>query len=330
MSRILLIDDDPDFSALLLRQLEQLGHEVICRDLAEDGLALLVAGDRIDLVLLDNLMPGGMSGLEFLAAAAKHNLSVPVILMTSAHNDRTVIQAMNLGAFAYVIKPLREAEIRDEFEPVIREALTITRRPQPVPLLKPNDREGADDSLLVGRSKPMLEVLMRIGRLARVDETVLILGETGTGKDLVARAIHTNSARANKPFVVINCAALTENLLDDELFGHEAGAFTGAVKLRKGRFEHAQGGTLFLDEVGDMPLPLQVKLLRVLENREVVRIGNNDPIRVDVRVLAATHRDLHALMREDKFRQDLFFRLEGMTLHLPPLRQRSEDVESPG
>jgi two-component system response regulator HydG len=171
-----------------------------------------------------------------------------------------------------------------------------------------------------------LEVLKRIGRLARMEEPVLILGETGTGKDLVARALHTNSPRKHKPFVVMNCAAFNDNLLDDELFGHEAGAFTGAEKLRKGRFEHAHGGTLFLDEVGDMPLTLQVKLLRVLENREVVRIGSNESIKVDVRVISATHRDLQAAVRAERFRQDLYYRLEGMTIRLPPLRERKEDI----
>jgi len=321
-----VIDDDADFSELLGDQLQQLGHDVFTCDRAEVGLRLLADEEKFDLVLLDNRMPR-MSGLEFLAACSEQNVRVPVILMTSAHNDQTVIQAMNLGAFAYVIKPLADEEVLSELGPVLREALEITRRPQPVPLPRPGANQSEDHSSLVGRSKPMLDVLMRIGRLARVDETVLILGETGTGKDLVAQAIHTNSPRNSKSYVVINCSALNENLLDDELFGHEPGAFTGGDKLRKGRFEHANGGTLFLDEVGDMPLVLQAKLLRVLENREVVRIGSNDPLRVDVRVLAATHCDLKSLVREGRFRQDLFYRLEGMTIHLPPLRERSEDVE---
>jgi DNA-binding NtrC family response regulator len=326
MARILLIDDEPDFAELLQAALQQLGHEVCYCDRAEEALRLLAGGEKFDLVLLDNRMPR-MSGLEFLAALKQRGIHVPVILMTSAHHDGTVIQAMNLGAFGYVIKPLAVPEFLDELEPVIRELLEVTRRPQPVALPKTEDRPAEDDSLIVGRSRPMLKILMRIGQVAGMDETVLIRGETGTGKDLVARAIHTNSPRKHKPFVVINCAALTESLLDDELFGHEPGAFTGADKLRKGRFEHAHGGTLFLDEVGDMPAPLQVKLLRVLENREVVRIGANDPIRVDVRVLAATHRDLNVLVREGKFREDLVYRLEGMTIHLPPLRERLEDLE---
>ena len=327
MARILLIDDDSAFSESLCLQLQKLEHHVRLLDSAEEGLRLLSIEDHgMDLVLVDNKMPR-MSGLEFLEALFGRDVLVPVILMTSAHHDQTVIQALKIGAFAYVIKPLVDEEIMEELGTAILEAMEITRRPKAVQLPDQDDKDDEDSSLIVGRSKAMIQVLMSIGRLVRMDESVLILGETGTGKDLVARAIHTNSPRQKRPFVVINCAALNENLLDDELFGHEPGAFTGAEKLRKGRFEHAQGGTLFLDEVGDMPLPLQVKLLRVLENREVVRIGSNDPIKVDVRVLAATHRDLKALVRDGLFRQDLFYRLEGMTIHLPPLRERTDDIE---
>jgi DNA-binding NtrC family response regulator len=269
-------------------------------------------------------MPG-MSGMEFLSVLRERAVDLPVILMTSVHRDQTVIEAMNLGAFSYVLKPLQLDAILDEFEPEIRAALSIRRPAPPVSLEQPTGH-GGEESALIGTSKPMLDVLKRIGRLARMDEPVLILGETGTGKDLVARALHTNSRRRHKPFVVMNCAAFNDNLLDDELFGHEAGAFTGADKLRKGRFEHAHGGTLFLDEVGDMPPTLQVKLLRVLENHEVVRIGSNEPIRVDVRVVSATHRDLATAVREQRFRQDLYYRLEGMTIRLPALRERREDI----
>jgi DNA-binding NtrC family response regulator len=324
VARILLIDDDREFADFLRGKLSEQGHEVRWLDQAEDGLRLLASAETFDLVLLDNRMPR-MSGLEFLEALKKSASSIPVILMTAAHNDRTAIQAMSLGAFDYTIKPVDDKDL-GELQRVLRDALEITRRPKPVPIPKA-DQDSEDDSAIVGQSKPLRDVLKCIGRYAQLDETVLILGETGTGKDLVARAIHTNGPRRNKPFVVMNCTALNENLLDDELFGHEPGAFTGAEKLRKGRFEHAQGGTLFLDEVGDMPLALQAKLLRVLENREVVRIGSNDPIKVDVRVVAATHREPKSLVREGKFRQDLFYRLEGMTIHLPPLRDRKEDIE---
>ncbi|MBI1913451.1 MAG: sigma-54-dependent Fis family transcriptional regulator, partial [Planctomycetes bacterium] len=323
MARILLIDDDPGFSEILRDSLEGLGHEVRWLDLAEDGLRLLAAGEPVDVVLLDNRMPR-MSGLEFLKALQQTDVAVPVVLMTGEHNDRTAIEAINLGAFDYVLKPRSEEDGLGELPRVLEEALEVLRRPRPVPLSA--DPRGGEDSAIVGESRAILDVLRHIARSLKMDETVLILGETGTGKDLVARAIHTNSRRRHKPFVVINCTALNENLLEDELFGHEAGAFTGAEKLRKGRFEHAHGGTLFLDEVGDMPRSLQAKLLLVLENRQVERIGSSEPIRVDVRVLAATHRDLKGLVREGKFREDLFFRLEGIPIHLPPLRERPEDV----
>ena len=321
MARILLIDDDADFAETLRGRLDEQDHEVRWLDLAEDGLKLLASAEPFDLVLLDNKMPR-MSGLEFLSALAQSDLAVPVVLMTGAHNDRTVMEAMDRGAAAYAVKP-DDGDFSDLLG-VLHDELRANRRPRPVHIPEP-DQDG-DDSIIVGRSKAILKVLMQAARCARMDETVLILGETGTGKDLVAQAIHTNSRRKSRPFVVMNCTALSEGLLDDELFGHEPGAFTGADKLRKGRFEHAHGGTLFLDEVGDMPLPLQAKLLRVLQNREVVRIGSNDPIKVDVRVLAATHRDLKTLVREGAFRQDLFYRLEGITLLLPPLRERTGDV----
>jgi DNA-binding NtrC family response regulator len=322
VAKILVIDDDPVFLGFLVTQLTAQGHEVCCLEGADEGLDQLTGGRSFDLVLLDNRLPR-MSGMEFLSALRAQGFELPVILMTSVHRDQTVIEAMNLGAFSYIIKPLSFADVLGELEPEIQAALTIRRPPRPVPI---EPRPGKEASALIGTSKPMLEVLKRIGRLARMDEPVLILGETGTGKDLVARAIHTNSPRKHKPFVALNCAAFNDSLLDDELFGHEPGAFTGADKLRKGRFEHAQGGTLFLDEVGDMPLTLQVKLLRVLEIHEVVRLGSNEPIKVNVRVLSATHRDLKAAIQEGRFRQDLYYRLEGMTIHLPPLRERKEDI----
>jgi DNA-binding NtrC family response regulator len=337
VARILLIDDDRDFSEELSKQLRQLGHEAVCCDLAEEGLGLLASGDKIDLLLLDNRM-SPMSGLEFLAAGLERGILVrgapdrggvrpAVVLMTGAHTDQTAIQAVTLGAFDYVIKPDDFADILRVFKPVLNEALQFTLPLPNVKIHESDGKESDDDSLIVGHSNSMLKVLKDIARLAGNDKPVLILGETGTGKDLVARAIHTNSPRKNKSFVPINCTALSDNLLDDELFGHVPGAFTGADKLRKGRFEHAHGGTLFLDEVGDMPPNLQAKLLRVLQNKEVVRLGSNDPIVVDVRILAATHRNLKQMIAEGKFREDLYYRLDSRTIRLPPLRQRQEDIE---
>jgi DNA-binding NtrC family response regulator len=325
MARILLVDDDADLSRYLQLALEERGHLVEYQERAERGPDTL-AGGEFDLVLLDNKMPG-MSGIDFLAALQQRSIHVPVILMTGHTTTATTIQAMNLGAFDYIIKPMDYGELYRELEQLIAAALRITR---PVLDVQVKGDAIADDSsapVLLGTSKPMLEVYKLIGRFAKYDDAVLILGETGTGKELVSQAIHSNSPRKHKPFVALNCTALNENLLDDELFGHEPGAFTNAAKLRKGKFEHAHGGTLFLDEVGDMPLSLQAKLLRVLENQEICRIGSNEVIRVDVRLVSATHRDLESAIRAGHFRQDLYFRLKGLTITLPPLRVREGDVE---
>jgi two-component system, NtrC family, response regulator HydG len=326
MAKILLIDDDQEFSKELRRQLQQAGHEVRWLDDAEEGMRLLAA-DPFDLILLDNLLGGRMSGLEFLAVRKQQCIGgPPVILMTGAHDADTAIQATKMGAFGYVIKLIDFDAILPAMEEEINRALKIGRPIAPVPIVHANEAGTKGESAMIGRSKPMLAVFQRIGEI-EADESVLILGETGTGKDLAARAIHTNSTRKSNRFVAINCAAIAPNLLESELFGHEKGAFTGADKMRKGFFEHAHGGTLFLDEVGDMPLALQVKLLRVLQNREITRMGSVEPIDVDVRVLAATSRDLRKLVFDGTFRQDLFFRLEGATIRMPPLRERKEDVE---
>jgi DNA-binding NtrC family response regulator len=326
VARILLIDDDADLTDFLREALQGHGHEVKCLERAERGPEVLTGAD-FDLVLLDNKMPG-MSGIEFLAALQQRGLDIPVILMTGHATTDTAIEAMNLGAFDYVIKPLDPGELCDQLGLLIDKALEIARpSKEPVRLpgeAAPDDGHGPQ---LLGNSKPMQEVYKLIGKVARSDAPVLIHGETGTGKELVARAIHAHSPRQGKPFVAMNCTALNENLLDDELFGHEAHSFTGGDKLRKGRFEYANGGTLFLDEVGDMPLSLQAKLLRVLENQEVFRIGSNEPIKVNVRVVSATHRDLAALVAEGKFRADLFYRLNGVLIRLPPLRERVSDLE---
>lgn len=324
MARILLVDDDADFSDRLREELEELGHQVVCLDRAKGGPDLL-ANEDFDLVLLDNRMPG-MSGIEFLAALKQREIELPVILMTGHATADTAMQAVNLGAFEYVIKPLEVGELVKELQPLIAKALASGRPKKRVQL--PGEATATDIAgpLMLVKSRPMIEVCKLIARVARSNASVLIHGETGTGKDLVARAIHTHSPRENKPFVAMNCSALNESLLQGELFGHEPGSFTGADKLRKGRFEHANGGTLFLDEVGDMPLNMQAQLLRVLENQEVCRIGRNEPIKVDVRVVSATHRDLEAAIRDGKFREDLYYRLNGVTIRLPPLRERTEDL----
>jgi DNA-binding NtrC family response regulator len=323
MARILLIDDDADLARYLQLELEGQGHCVHCLERAERGPEML-ARESFDVVLLDNKMPG-MSGIEFLAALQQRGLVIPVILMTGHNTSDTAIQAMNLGAFDYVIKPMDFGQLSEELNPKIDDAVKFGLPPREEVRLPGAEQPGAAATLL-GTCKPMQEVYKAIGKVAKSDAPVLIHGETGTGKELIAKAIHANSPRRQKPFVAMNCTALNENLLDDELFGHEPGAFTGAEKLRKGRFEYANGGTLFLDEVGDMPPILQGKLLRVLENQEVYRIGSNEALKVNVRLLSATHRHIEPVDRENRFREDLYYRIAGVTIRLPPLRERGSDI----
>ena len=325
MVRILLIDDDTDLTDFLRDELAALGHAVTCLERAKDGPELLTR-TPFDLVLLDNRMPG-MSGIEFLEALREQGTEVPVILMTSFSGSDTAIQAIMLRAFDYVVKPDDFQALLAELLPLIAKAVEITKPAKEVRVsaaAPPNPSAGP--ALVGGKSRAMVEVCKLIGRFARSDDAVLVLGETGTGKELVARAIHTNSPRKAKPFVALNCTAINENLLESELFGHEPGAFTSAAKLRKGKFEYADGGSLFLDEIGDMPLNLQAKLLRVLEYQEVERVGSNEPIKVNVRLISATHRDLEAAIQAGQFRRDLFFRLNRVTIRLPPLRDRLEDL----
>lgn len=319
MAQLLIIDDDRDFAESLKSLLEEHLYQVEYVESATCGMTL--SYDLFDVVLLDNRMPG-MTGIEFLKVLRDQNVAVPVILMTNRGTSETVIEAINLGAFDYVEKPLEIDVFIDELEPLLQKALELT----PVKATRPAAPTG-EAKFMLGNSKPMLELYKQIGQIAKTNLPVLIRGETGTGKELVARAIHDFSPRKDKPFVALNCTSLNENLLDDELFGHVEGAYSDAKKLRKGRFEYAHLGTLFLDEVGDMPPVLQVKLLRVLENQEVVRIGSNETIHVDVRILSATHQNLEAAVKAGRFREDLLFRLNGTTLSLPPLREREGDHE---
>ena len=245
------------------------------------------------------------------------------MVVITGHGDvKTAVEAIKQGAANYLTKPVDMAELRA----IVDRAAERLRLARTNRELKRQLDEKFGFEGVVGNSAKMQDLLAKLRTVAPTNASVLIQGATGTGKELVARAIHYNSPRQNKPFVALNCTALNENLLDDELFGHEAGAYTGAERLRKGRFEYANGGTLFLDEIGDMPLALQAKLLRVLENGEVVRIGSNEPVRVNVRVLSATHRDLEAAVAEGDFRQDLYFRLKVVMVRLPSLRERREDL----
>jgi DNA-binding NtrC family response regulator len=325
MPSILLIDDEADLRDEVSEQLVARGYAVECLDEPKKGLKRLAAG-QFDVVLLDNKMPG-MTGIEFLEALRDPVIEVPVILMTGESTLETAIQATKLRAFDYVIKPDTYPKLVAELLPIIARALEITKpvkevrvSPAPAPVA------GTELELVSTKNRRMVEEVSKpIARYAEGNDPVLIRGETGTGKELVARALHTRSPRKGKPFVALNCAAIPETLLESELFGHEANAFTGA-KLRKGKIEYASGGTLFLDEIGIMPLNLQAKLLRVVEDQEVTRLGSNESIKVDVRFVSATNRNLEAAIEEGKFLPDLLFRLARVTIRLPPLRDRLDDL----
>jgi two-component system nitrogen regulation response regulator GlnG len=273
-----------------------------------------------DVVLLDLRLPD-QSGLAVFEQVRAIDARIPVIFITAAKTADTAIEAMKQGAFNYLHKPLDLQQLQD----VVGEAFDVAARMRSPVVLT----ETADDGALgafIGSSKPMLETCKAIGRVSAQDVPVLITGESGTGKELAARAVYQHSARAKAPFLALNCAAIPENLLESELFGHEKGAFSGADRRRVGKFEQCNGGTILLDEIGDMPLPLQAKILRLLQEQTFQRVGGNETVQTDVRVIAATHRDLRALAKEGKFRPDLYYRLAVCTIDLPPLRERREDL----
>jgi two-component system NtrC family response regulator/two-component system nitrogen regulation response regulator GlnG len=327
VAKILLIDDDDKLTGFLARELGNRGHEVVDLDSAEEAPRLLLeARPSFRLVLLDIGLSGGMSGLDLLKALRARGVEVQVVVVSGNEDSETAIEATRLGARDYVIKQHDFQSLYRKLDPVVREALKDTEPLPAVSLPRETSLPSGAGPSLVGRNDAMRRVYRLIGEYAPGDDPVLILGETGTGKELVARALHTHSDRKGKPFVALNCAAFPENLLETELFGHEKGAFSGADKLRKGKFEHADGGTVFLDEIGDMPLRLQPKLLRVIQERCIERVGGNEPIPVNVRFLSATHCDLETAVREGTFRKDLYFRLNAMEIRLPPLRQRLDDL----
>ncbi len=318
--RVLVIDDDKALAAALAEGLTRRGHAVTVAHTGKAGLAKLQS-DEFDVVLTD-LRLGDADGLSVVKQAKGHQPDAEVVVVTGFGEVKTAVEAMKLGAAHYLTKPIDLGELRavvDQSAERVR--LARTNRDLRRQLDEKFGYEG-----VVGSGPKMQQVLRLLKAFAPASAPVLILGENGTGKELAAKALHTNGPRRTKPFVAMNCAALNENLLDDDMFGHEPGAFTGATGSRKGRFEHAHGGTLFLDEVGDMPPALQAKLLRALENGEVTRIGANDPIRVDVRVIAATNRDLAGMVEDGKFRRDLYHRLKVGVVRLPALRERREDM----
>jgi DNA-binding NtrC family response regulator len=317
---ILVVDDEPAQRELLGGFLAKRGWSV---ELAAGGMEALALLRRtpVDLVLADYRMPD-LSGLELLKASQRLNPEVPVVLITAYGSIASAVEAMKAGAYDYLTKPIE----LDELAHLVHRIAERRQLLAEVQELRTQLRERFRVEGIVGDSSQMQEVLSLVARVAPTPSTVLIRGESGTGKELIAKAIHYNSPRHDRPFVKVNVSALPETLLESELFGHEKGAFTGATERRIGRFEAADGGTLFLDEIGDLPAALQVKLLRVLQEREIERLGSQRPIAVDIRILAATNQDLERAMRERRFREDLYYRLNVFPIVLPPLRERREDL----
>jgi len=318
--RVLVIDNDIVHARTMGEGLARLGHEVVVVGSGGEGARRLDA-ETFDVVVTD-LMMTDIGGLEILARAKRASAETEVIVVTGHGTIPSAVSAMQQGAFTYLQKPLDLAHLRTAVE---RAAAGVLLRRQNLDLNRRLDEKFGFEGV-VGSSPQMLVLIERLKRIAPTDATVLIQGETGTGKELVAQAIHQNSPRKSKPFVALNCAALSENILESELFGHVKGAFTDASSDRVGKFEYANGGTLFLDEVGDMPLATQIKLLRVLESGEITRVGSNAPVRVNVRILSATNRNLEEAIAAGVFRSDLYHRLKVITIAIPTLRDRSADI----
>src|SRR5215467_727087 len=322
MAHLLLIDDDPDLLAEKVRHFFRAPeHRVEVAYTGSEGLKCIGAAPP-DVIILDLRLPD-QAGLEILRQLRRIDARVPVIMVTVVRSADSAIEAMRHGAYDYLLKPLDLQKL----DRVISEALKVSRlmREPAVVAQTPPDEERLGEAI-IGACPVMQEAYKAIGRVADQAFPVLITGESGTGKELVARAIYQHGPRARAPFLALNCAAIPEALLESELFGHEKGAFTGAERRRIGKFEQCNGGTIFLDEIGDMPLPAQAKLLRVLQEQVFARVGGTETVRTDVRLIAATHRDLKAWSEEGKFRLDLYYRLGVFTIHLPPLRERGEDL----
>ncbi|HUW55085.1 MAG TPA: sigma-54 dependent transcriptional regulator [Planctomycetota bacterium] len=317
---ILVIDDNESHARVVAEGLEREGHDTLVATSGDEGLEKL-RGHTVDVVVTDLVMHG-TDGLKVLEEALRLDPGMQVILVTGHGTVESAVDAMRKGAFNYLLKPLDINELRVVVANALEKRGLIRRNRELEERL--DGKFGFEG--LIGSSPAMQQVYGIMQRVARTGATILILGETGTGKELVAKAIHQNSPRKNRPFVALNCAALSKDILESELFGHEKGAFTGAVSAREGLFEYADGGTLLLDEVSDMPAETQVKLLRVLEDGEVRRVGSNESVRVDVRVLAATNTELTPAVDAGTFRQDLYYRLKVVTIKLPPLRERPEDI----
>ncbi len=320
MAKVLVVDDQRNMRTTLAMMLRGAGYEV---DEASDGAQGAEQGARgaFDLVLTD-LRMGSQDGISVLRAVKEAETNTEVIVMTAYGTIESAVEAMRLGAFDYIQKPFTEEELLVK----VQRAIEKRNLAGQVQLLTTEFKERYKFENIVGRSQAVRDVLGRIVKVAPTDATVLIQGESGTGKELVAKAIHANSKRADCPYVPVNCAAISETLLESELFGHARGSFTGAISARKGLFEEAEGGTFFFDEITETPLSFQAKLLRAIQEHEIRRVGENKPIRVDVRIVAATNQDLLTAVAEKRFRQDLYYRLNVARFVLPPLRERREDI----
>lgn len=324
--RVLVVDDEPNLRKVLGALLTQAGHEVVTEADGESGLARIKSSPRgtFDVVVSDLRMPG-MDGMQLLRALVEEDPGLPVIILTAHGTVDTAVEAVKGGAFDFLEKPFD----RDQIDKILSKAIATRRlsgpRTEPAPVAL--GQSPAADFGMVGRSEAMTTVKEMIRTVAASPSTVLITGESGTGKELVARALHLGSERKHMPFIRVNCAAIPSTLVESELFGHERGAFTGAVSARQGRFELADGGTLFLDEVSEIPLEIQVKLLRAIQESEFERVGGVKTLNVNVRLIAATNRNLEQEIKEKRFREDLYYRLNVVPIHLPPLRERPEDVE---
>lgn len=320
MSRVLLVEDDANLRRVLSYHLEQKGYAVTPAADGPSALGLL-GREPFDLVLTDVRMPG-MDGFELLRVIGERNVEIPVVVMTAYGTISDAVEAMRLGAADYLTKPVE----RESLLLAVQRALRVSDLAKENRRLKQTLRDRHPEEMLLGTSPAIQESLEAIRRVAPTDATVLVTGESGTGKELAARAIHSLSNRARRAFVAINCAALPAELLESELFGHEKGSFTGAIQAKQGKFQQADTGTLFLDEIGDMDLGLQAKILRALQERTVDPVGSRQPVTVDVRLIAATNRDLMERVKLGLFREDLFWRLNVIPLRMPPLRDRREDI----
>jgi DNA-binding NtrC family response regulator len=318
--KVLVVDDDASLRRVMEMQLEEIGCDVLAAASGKEALAALEEVTPA-LVITDLKIPG-MSGIELLKLLRANQPEMTVIMVTAYGTVKTAVEAMKAGAYDYLTKPIDY----DELALVVNRALEHQQLIEEVRNLRLTLNEKYGFESIIGRSKALIRILEMTSRVAPTDSIVLIQGETGTGKELLAKAIHQNSRRKNGPFVTINCGAIPGNLLESELFGYMKGAFTGATSAKKGRVETADGGTLFLDEIGELPLDLQIKLLRLIQHGEIEKIGASSSSKVDVRIIAATHRNLQAMIEDGTFREDLYYRLAVIPLELPPLRERFEDI----